>query len=289
MEIKLIRKMIFKVVFPLLKKQTFILYKGGNIMCELVLYRVENQIAHIIMNRPNKLNALSDILVEGVVNALKKAEDDSTVKAVILSGEGKSFCAGGDLDSMGLLENASETSQWIEMTSTLAKTIIDLDKYVIAAVQGYAAGAGFSVALACDFIVADRGAKFALSFANLGLIPDLGLTKHLVERMSLPIAKEWISSAKIVTAEEALKFGVINRIADHDLLQEAIGFSEFITNGAPQTNKYIKHLLNRAGTVNLDVALMNENMVQTFLLQTEDHAEGVNALIEKRAPKFSGK
>ena len=190
---------------------------------------------------------------------------------------------------MRLLENASETSKWIEMASTLAKTIIDLDKYVIAAVQGYAAGAGFSVALACDFIVCERGAKFAMSFANIGLIPDLGLTKHLVERISLPIAKEWISSAKIVTAEEALNYGIINRIAEGNLLQEAIDFSQFITNGAPLTHKYIKHLMNRAGSVNLDVALMNENMVQTFLLQTEDHAEGVKALFEKRPPKFLGK
>ncbi|MGJ7921092.1 enoyl-CoA hydratase/isomerase family protein [Neobacillus sp. LXY-4] len=257
-------------------------------MSSPVLFRVEDHIGHIVLNRPNKLNALSEALVERVVEALRVAEDDPDVKVIILSGEGSSFCAGTDLDAMIELETASETSKWIEMTASLAKTIVDLDKYVVAAVQGFAAGAGFSIALAADFIIAERSAKFALSFANLGLIPDLGLTKHLVDHLPLPIAKEWISSGKVITAEEAFARGMINRLTDHNVLQEAVDFSKFIINGAPLCNKYLKHLLNRAGSINLDVALMNENMVQTVLLQTEDHKEGIRALIEKRAPHFTG-
>ena len=258
-------------------------------MSELILYEAKNQIAHIKLNRPNKLNALSVPLVEAVNNSLREAEADPDVLAIILSGEGRSFCAGADLELIRSLGSASEILEWIELTSSLTKTIVDLNKYVIAAVHGYAAGTGFSLALASDFIVADRSARFALSYANVGLVPDLGLTKLLVERVSLPIAKEWISCSKVITADEALSKGIINRIAEYDLMAETIEFSKFITNGAPLSNKYSKHLVNRSASSNLDVALMNENMVQTLMLQTEDHQEGINAFIEKRTPHFSGK
>lgn len=263
--------------------------KGMSMMSELVLYSVERNVAHIQMNRPSKLNALSAKLVEAVNNALKDAEADPSVKAIILSGVGKSFCVGGDLETMKSLEGANEISEWIELTSSLTKTIVDLDKYVIATIHGYAAGAGFSMALACDFIVAEPSAKFALSFTNIGLIPDLGLTKFLTERLPLSIAKEWILSAKVISAKEALNHGIINRIAENDLIEAAYDFSSFLTNGAPLSNKYIKHLLNRSSTSNLDVALMHENMVQTLLLQTVDHHEGISAFIEKRTPNFMGK
>jgi 2-(1,2-epoxy-1,2-dihydrophenyl)acetyl-CoA isomerase len=257
-------------------------------MANPVIYKVEKEIGHIILNRPNKLNTLTEDLVVRVVEALKIAEDDPDVKAVILSGAGNSFCAGADLDVLLKLENASETSKWFELTASLTKTIVELDKYVIAAVKGYAAGAGFSLALAADFIVAERSAKFALSFTNLGLIPDLGLTKHLVEHLPLSIAKEWISSGKVISAEEAYERGIVNRLTDQNPVKKAVQFSRFIIDGPPLCNKYVKHLLNRARSNNLDVALMNENMVQTVLLQTEDYQEGVRALLEKRQPNFTG-
>lgn len=259
-------------------------------MSSPVIYRVEDQIGHIILNRPNHTNALNEPMVVMVIEALRVAEEDPDVKAIILSGEGKSFCIGADLEVMMSLENARETTKWIELTSSLAKTIVDLDKYVIAAIQGYAAGAGFSIALASDFIIAERKAKFALNYAKLGLIPDLGMTKHLVEHIPLRIAKEWISSGKDISAEEGFAKGMVNRIinGNANLLKEAIDFSQFIINGAPLCNKYVKHLLNRAQSSNLDVALMNENMVQTLLLQTEDYKEGIRAQFEKRKPQFTG-
>jgi 2-(1,2-epoxy-1,2-dihydrophenyl)acetyl-CoA isomerase len=257
-------------------------------MSSPVIYKVEDQIGHIILNRPSTLNALTEDLVLRVIEALRVAEDDPDVKVVILSGEGPAFCSGTDLEVLTALDNASETSKWIEMTASLTKTIVDLDKYVIAAVQGSTAGAGFSLALASDFIIAERAAEFALNFANLGLIPDLGLTKHLVDHLPLPIAKEWISSGKVITAEEAYSKGMVNRIVTHNLIQEAIDFSKFIIKGAPLCNKYVKHLLNRAKSSNLDVALMNENMVQTVLLKTVDYKEAVTAKLEKRMPLFTG-
>lgn len=257
-------------------------------MSSPVIYRVDGPIGHIILNRPEKDNSLTEDLVVRIVEGLRVAEEDPDIKVIILSGEGQNFCGGADVEILMALENASGTSKWIEMTASLAKTIVDLDKYVVAAVQGFATGAGFGIALASDFIIADWTAKFSLSFSSLGLIPDLGLTKNLVDYLPISLAKEWISSGKIITVEEAHQRGIVNRVVDGNLFEEAVSFSQFITNGPPLSNKYVKHLLNRARSSNLDVALMNENMVQTVLLQTEDHKEAIRAYFEKRAPKFSG-
>src|SRR5690606_11830112 len=153
-------------------------------MGNLVEIRVGNGIGHLKLNRPDKLNALSKELAEEVLRGLDSLNADAEVKAIILSGEGKAFSAGGDIASMKELTSAAEVAKWMEFISGVSKKWMDSEKYIIAAVHGYAAGAGFSIALAADFIVADKEAKFALSFANMGLIPDLGLIKALSERVS---------------------------------------------------------------------------------------------------------
>ncbi|MDQ0970566.1 2-(1,2-epoxy-1,2-dihydrophenyl)acetyl-CoA isomerase [Neobacillus niacini] len=257
-------------------------------MSEFIEIRVEQGIGHIILNRPSKLNALSRDLVAELREALLGLENNQAVKVIILSGNGKSFCAGGDIDSMNKLKNQAEAAEWVEFVSGLTRQILELNKYVIAAIHGYAAGAGFSLALACDFIVAEREAKFALSFANIGLIPDLGLIKLLSERISPPLVKEWISTGKTITAEEALSYQMINRLAEGDVVQEAETFAEFIVNGPSVANKYVKYLVNTAPSLHHETALMQENTIQAILLQTEDHKEGVSAFFEKRKASFIG-
>ncbi|WP_027416133.1 enoyl-CoA hydratase/isomerase family protein [Aneurinibacillus terranovensis] len=249
---------------------------------------IENQMGHITLNRPEKLNSLSLDLVESLIESLKRFERDPEVKVIVLSGAGKAFCAGGDLETMRSFSSAIDMANYIQTTSNLTKTIIELDKYVISAVQGFAAGAGFSIALASDFIVADRAAKFALSFMNIGLIPDLGLINLLSERVPLPVAKEWITSGKVIAAEEAMAKGIINKIAEGDLLEETIEFSKFLLKGPPLSNKFVKYLLNHANHLSWKTSFMQENMIQTLLLQTEDHKEGLQAFFEKRVPEFKG-
>jgi 2-(1,2-epoxy-1,2-dihydrophenyl)acetyl-CoA isomerase len=257
-------------------------------MNEFVDIKVEEGIGHIVLNRPNKLNALSRELVEELREALLALEKNHDVKVILLSGSGKSFCAGGDIDSMKKLKNQAEAAEWVEFVSGLTRQILELNKYVIAAVHGYAAGAGFSLALACDFIVAEKGAKFALSFSNIGLIPDLGLIKLLSERVSPPLAKEWISTGKIITAEEASSYQMINRLAEGNVVREAETFAEFIVNGPSVANKYVKYLVNTAPSLHHETALMQENTIQAILLQTDDHKEGVSAFFEKRKASFIG-
>ncbi|WP_235357091.1 enoyl-CoA hydratase/isomerase family protein [Bacillus alveayuensis] len=241
------------------------------------------------MNRPEKLNALSKNMVADLIEAFDVLSKDGNVRVIILSGKGKSFCAGGDISSMSGISSSYEASEWIEYVSSLSRKIVELDKYVIAAVHGYAAGAGFSLALACDFIIAERGAKFALSFTNIGLIPDLGLIRMLSERISPPIAKEWISSGKEISAEEAFEKDIINRVTDQSVVSEAKSFAEFIINGPMVTNKYVKYLINHIKDLPLDSTFMKENMIQTMLLLTDDHREGIKAFFEKRKPTFKGR
>ncbi|MCJ1907961.1 enoyl-CoA hydratase/isomerase family protein [Planococcus ruber] len=257
-------------------------------MGNLVEIQIENGIGHLKLNRPDKLNALSKELAEELLQGLDSLNKDKEVKAIILSGEGKAFSAGGDIASMKELAGAAEVAEWMEFISGVSKKLMGADKYIIAAVHGYAAGAGFSIALAADFIVADEQAKFALSFANIGLIPDLGLIKSLSERVSKPIAKEWISSAKVVSAKEAYDNGIINRISEGPVLEEAERFAEFIVKGPAISNKYVKYLVNHVGELHAETAFTQENIIQAMLLQTADHKEGVSAFFGKREPQFTG-
>jgi 2-(1,2-epoxy-1,2-dihydrophenyl)acetyl-CoA isomerase len=256
---------------------------------KVVEVKIDENIGYVKLNRPNKLNALSKELVEQAKAALDELSSISDVKVIILSGEGKSFCAGGDISLMTQIKNAVDAVQWVEFASSLTKKIMEIDKYVIAAVHGYAAGAGFSIALACDFIVAHRDAKFAVSFTNIGLIPDLGLLKALCQRVSPPIAKEWISSGKVITVDEAVNRGIVNKVAEDDVLKEAANFAKFILDGPALANKYVKYLVNHIHELSSENALTLESMIQSILLQSEDLKEGALAFLEKRKPIFKGK
>jgi 2-(1,2-epoxy-1,2-dihydrophenyl)acetyl-CoA isomerase len=249
----------------------------------------ENHIAYVTMNRPDKRNALSYELAHELITALQEADMDEDVRAVIFAGAGKGFSAGGDIETMQGLNESASIMAYMKDALSVIQTIRKMDTYVIAAVQGFAAGAGFSLALAADFVVADKDAKFISSFSNIGLIPDLGMIKALTDNVPQPLVKEWISSARPVSAEELRRFGLVNRIAEGDVLQEAADYAGFIVEGPPLANKFVKHFVNHASDYNYETSDLQELAIQTLLLQSEDNKEGVQAFFEKRKPKFTGK
>ncbi|RKQ35763.1 enoyl-CoA hydratase/isomerase family protein [Oceanobacillus halophilus] len=258
-------------------------------MFDLITVSVDKQRGFIRMNRPDKRNALSEETVKQVINALKDLEKDPEVKVIILSGEGPAFSAGGDVSEMDKHNNLAESMAWMKQASELTQTIANLDKYVIAAVHGFAAGAGFSVALASDFIIAEKSTKFICSFTNVGLVPDLGLTKLLTERLPLTIAKEWIATAKPISAETLYEKGLVNRLTNEGVVREAVEFTQSIIDGPPLSHLIGKKILNVVKDTNLDAALIHESIAQVLLNSTSDHKEGISAFLEKRPPSFEGR
>ncbi|AXI10205.1 enoyl-CoA hydratase/isomerase family protein [Oceanobacillus zhaokaii] len=258
-------------------------------MSDVVKVKKDNNIAYISMNRPEKRNALSVEMANELLFALKDADADDDIKVIILSGEGKAFSAGGDLDTLNNLNNIAEIMKYMKQALAVIQTIRKLDKYVISAVHGFAAGAGFSIALAADFVVIDSKAKFVCSFTNVGIIPDLGLVKTLSEMLPSTIAKEWISSARPVSAQEAYEKGIVNKVVEGDLLQGAADFAQFIIDGPPLANQFVKQLVNHSAELTYDTNDMQETTIQTLLLQSEDKQEGVRAFFDKRKPEFKGR
>ena len=250
--------------------------------------KVENQIAYIGMNRPNKRNSLATELVEELLGALRDAEKNPEVRAIILYGEGKAFSAGGDIDTLQALENTADLLNYMQGAAEITNTIKNLDKLVVAAVHGFAAGAGFSLALACDFVVAHPDTRFISSFTNVGLIPDLGLIRSLNGRVPSAIAKEWIVSGRPVSVEEASKHGLVNKVATGDVVTDAAEYAQFIVAAPPLANKFVKYLVEHANEYSNETSLMQENVIQSLLLQTEDNREGIQAFFEKRKPKYKG-
>lgn len=249
----------------------------------------ENRIAFITMNRPEKRNAMSYDLVKELISTLKAAEEDPEIRVVILAGSGKGFSAGGDLETIHRLNDSASIMNYMKKALEVVQLIRNMDTYVIAAVQGFAAGAGFSIALSADFIVAEKNATFISSFSNIGLIPDLGLIKTLTDNVPSPLVKEWISSARPIPANELKDWGLVNRVVEGDVVKEAVSFSEFITEGPPLANRFVKQFVNHAENLNPETSDLYEISIQTLLLQSKDNKEGIAAFFEKRKPEFTGK
>lgn len=209
--------------------------------------------------------------------------------AVILTGAGRGFCAGADLkarrDDMTEIQLRAR-HRWI--LRDVLEPLVRLEKPVIGAINGVAAGAGSSIALATDFIVASDKASFVQSFARVGLIPDLGGLYLLTRLVGLNVAKELCFTARKVDAQEALSLGLINKVVPHDeLLPEARKLAAAIAKGPPTSLAMIKMLLNKSSEVTLDQMLEFEGLAQTVAYVAPEYREGLAAFREKREPDFA--
>uniref|UniRef100_UPI0035CB46BA enoyl-CoA hydratase/isomerase family protein n=1 Tax=uncultured Sphingomonas sp. TaxID=158754 RepID=UPI0035CB46BA len=257
---------------------------------QTLLYDVSDRIATVTLNRPDAMNATTDEMYQELQTLIGVIAADSDVGCVILTGAGRGFCAGADLkvrkDDATPLERRAR-HRWI--LKDILEPLFRLEKPIIAAVNGAAAGAGFNIALACDFIVASDQASFIQAFARVGLVPDLGGLYLLGRVIGINKAKELCFTARKVLADEAKALGIVNHVVPHDqLLSEARAIAAKITAASPTAIGMTKTLLNKASNSTFDQMLEYESYAQTVAYLTPEYEEGVQAFREKRAPDFAG-
>jgi 2-(1,2-epoxy-1,2-dihydrophenyl)acetyl-CoA isomerase len=256
-------------------------------MAEVELER-DGAVLTITLNRPDVLNAFNRAMHERLSAALKEARG-SDVRAVVVTGAGRGFCVGQDLtefrESAG---NIAERLRGFYHGNVLA--LRGLEKPVIAAVNGPAAGAGLSFACACDIRIAADGATFVPAFINIGLIPDSGGSYFVARLLGYARAFEWLTSGRKLTAPEAHGWGLVSEVVEDERLRARAGemaaeLAAMPTRGVGMT----KRLLDRAGSLRLEEQLELEAQLQAAATHSEDFAEGVAAFLEKREPRFSGR
>ncbi len=253
----------------------------------VVLYEKIGQIAKITLNRPKALNAMNGELVSTLAARLDDAGKDNDVRVIILTGNGKGFCAGGDLAYLKQLTNVIEARSFIVEVGALVKQIQSIAKPIIAMVNGVAAGAGFNLALACDIVFAANTARFAQSFVKVGLVPDCGGMYLLPKIVGMHKAKELMFTADLIGAAKADELGLLNRVIEADKLEaETLAFAEKLLLSAPIALGMVKQTLNGMEDMTLENWLVHEADMQTLCMQTKDHQEGISAFLEKRAPEF---
>jgi len=252
-----------------------------------ILFEKENHIAKISLNIPESRNALNSDMRAELVEALRRIAEDHSVRVVVLTGSGKAFCSGGDLRGMEKLTAISSRVR-IKKAQGLIKTIFELEKPVIGAINGPAVGAGISLALACDILIASEKAKFAFSFTRIGATPDLGAYYFSASRVGVARAKELMFTGDIIDAREAERIGLINRVVPHEKLEEEVfSLATRLVNGPSQAYAMIKAALNR-WPANLESFLEIESTMQAVAFSSKDFGEGRRAFLEKRRPIFHG-
>jgi len=260
---------------------------------EQLLCSVEDHVATVSFNRPDVRNALGDIVTPALRQTLLVLEKDSDVRVIILTGVGKAFCAGGDVKGMGgggpdtrTVDEKIRELQHRQQTLTLC--LFELPKPTIAALPGAAAGAGMSIALACDIRIGSTAAFYAPGFAAVGLSGDYGGSWQLTQLVGPAKAKEIYFTGRRIQSEEALSLGLLNEVVDGDVMDRAREMARQIASGPPQAIAYMKQNINRATQADFKTCLDWEADRLVRVAQTDDHKEAVRAFIEKRAPVFRG-
>jgi len=255
---------------------------------EAIRVAVEDGVASVTLNRPESLNALNSEMRRELLTAFKGFARDDAVRAVILTGEGRGFCSGADLRGGG---DERDFRRVLEAEyNPLIRAIRNLPKPVIAAVNGVAAGAGVSLALACDLVYASDEARFIQAFVRIGLVPDSGSTRALVRALGRHRASQLIFTGEPLSAVEARDAGLINAALPAEELARAVREAAARLAAAPtRAIGLAKRSINAAEDASLDDSLTLEAQLQDLAGRTEDHAEGVAAFAEKREPRFVGR
>ena len=248
-------------------------------------------VAVIQMNNPKAMNALEDELSAELLSAYKDVAADPAVGAVILTGAEKAFCAGGDLKKLNEgFPTAEAGYDYMKSFREMVTTFLNMPKPTIAAVNGFAVGAGFCIAMQADLILASDKAKFGMAFANVGLIPDLAGLYTLPRLVGLQRAKELVFTGRTIGAEEAGAMGIVNRVVPHEQrLDEAQKLARRLADGPRVALRMAKNVMNDSINMTLEQLLDLEPHAQSICFQSEDHKIGVQAFFRKEKPVFKGR
>ena len=261
-------------------------------MADELLYEVKDRVATLTLNRPDKLNAFTGPMIERWAWALSEAQRDPDVNVVVVTGAGKAFCSGGDVARMGQGEPTPldhKNMLW-EHIHRVPKALEQMDKPVIAMVNGVAVGAGMGMAVMCDLRIASDAARFSTGYVRVGLVPGDGDTYFLPRLVGSAKALELLWTADFIEAPEAERLGIVNRVVPADrLAEETFALARKIADGPQVPIRMIKRLVYQSLRLDLRTHLDLVSSHMAVVRDTEDHKEGVQAFKEKRAPKFKGR
>ncbi|MBE2220964.1 MAG: enoyl-CoA hydratase/isomerase family protein [Anaerolineae bacterium] len=258
---------------------------------ETLIYEIQDNVALITMNRPDKRNALNATLNADLLSAFQQAQADETIRAVVLTGAGKGFCAGADLTAVATIPTPDDIYNAIVSAYVPLMTLITtLKKPVIAAINGAAAGAGMSLALACDLQVMAHNASLMMAFSNIAFVPDAGAAWFLMRQIGYSRAYQMAIEGQHITAEQCRNWGLANKVvpADH-LLEETLAWAKHLAQRPTLALGLTKHTLQFAAQNSLSATIEYEASLQKQTIASHDFQEGVMAFMQKREPEFKGK
>lgn len=255
-----------------------------------VLYEAKDHIATITLNRPENRNSMTPDVLEGLSQAVSRVRGDRDVRCAILTGRGRSFCAGADFRSRAVLEGDLQPHERSFRMYSHFLEVLDVEVPTIAALNGHAIGGGLGLAVVCDLRVANREAKYGANFVRLGLHPGMATTYLLPRLMGLPRATELLLTGRLVTGAEAAELGLVNHaVAPDAVLEKARELATEIATAAPLAVRWTKQSIYRHADWDPVSAARFEAHVQSRSFETEDNREGISALLEKREPRFRGR
>ena len=258
-------------------------------MSDILLYEVKNNIATITLNRPDRYNAFNNALSFEFIDCLKRVRKDPEVRVVVLTGSGKAFCSGQDLkDVLGKKRSLGESVE--KRYNPMIRLISGIEKPFVCRMNGVAAGAGASIALACDYVIASEKASMVWAFANIGLVLDSGSSYFLPRLVGRQKAFELATLGKKISAKQALDLGLVNQLVPVEGLDEAVeAIASRYAKAPTKAIGLIKRMLNRSFESSLDDMLEMEKYGQEIAGRSTDYEEGVQAFIDKRKPNYIGK
>ncbi len=260
-----------------------------------LIENVKDGVAVLTLNRPDRLNAMSRPMLDGLLEALPRLAEDPAVGVIVLTGAGRGFCAGGDVKAMAEGnelggQTMEEKAQALRARMETSRWLHEMPKPTIAMVRGPAAGAGLSLAMACDMRIASDTARLGTAFARVGYSGDFGGSYYLTQLVGTAKARELYFTADLLDAQQALALGLVNRVvADARLEDETMALASRLARGPRVAYRYMKRNMNAAESASLKEMLDLEAWHHTRTGMTEDHREAARAFVEKREPQFKGR